>query len=126
MLEYFYMDNHKFNAIYSSELFYNLFFDGERKASLLEYLENSFFDSCGIIDLNNDTSKILYMVKNKYITPLYKGNFSNVLNFVLDDVIHPDDQEIYKKHFSPDTILEVLMSSKHPGFTFFHSSGLIL
>ena len=114
------MSNKHIKAIDASTLFYNLFFRERKHLSLPEYLENSFFDASGIIDLNKDKYTILNHIKNKYYLPLQDGSYSKIYEYMVNLNIHEDDIEMVKKVFDPKTILINLYNSNYPNFTFVH------
>ncbi len=110
----------KLTAYEAATEFYNLFFEHGRKISLLEYLDNSFCDEMGEIDLKNDTFKIFYHIDNKYANPVVDGKYSSLVQFAADTILHPDDREQYLRSADPKNLLNFIKNSKFPNFAFNH------
>ncbi len=114
------MSHRKLTAYQTSDEFYNLFFTKEDRFKLIEYLDNSYCDEMGIIDLLDNTYKVIYHVENKYLGAVTDSAYTNLYNFVRSNIIHPDDLEVYDDLMNPDGILEKLRASRFPNFRFAH------
>lgn len=114
------MSRNKFTTFEAAEAFYNLFFDKGRKLSLIDYLDNSFCDEMGEINLNNDSFTIFYHVENKYANPVTNGTYTSLIDFSLDSVLHPEDRDRYEKMMSNKFILNYIKKSPYPNFAFDH------
>ena len=91
------MARNNYTPYQASEEFYNLFFDKGRRISLIDYLDNSFCDEMGEIDLRNDTFTIFYHVENKYANPVTGGSYRDFYNYIYNNVVHPEDREKYQR-----------------------------
>ena len=114
------MKHKKLTGYDAAKNFYELFFDGEDKLSLPDYLENSFFDVSGIIDLNENKFIINNHVLNKYLVPAQVGSYTNLYHSVTPLVVHEEDQNAYYAFFNPEKIINNLANSPHPNFNFIH------
>ena len=103
-----------------SVAFYDLFFHPESRLSLRDYLDHSFCDEMGEIDLKHDKFSIHYHVEGKYFSPTSDGTFSHLYPFILEHIVHPEDREIYAGLMDPEHILENLEKSPTPHFAFIH------
>ena len=99
--------------------FYNMFFDDKEHLSLIDYLENSFCDEIGEINTNDWTFHFEYHVANKYANPVTGGNYKDFYNYVLNNIVHPDDREIYINCSYPGNNVKLLNESEHH-FSFAH------
>lgn len=109
----------KLTGYQTSVEFYNLFFGGSR-LSIREYLDNSYCDLIGEIDLNNDTFNVLFSVQNKYFVPVVDGTYRFLINFSSKEAVHPDDREKYLELMDPDKIMNRLHNAPHKNFDFIH------
>ena len=78
----------KYSVYEAAAEFYNLFFDGKNKISLIDYLDNSFCDEIGEIDTTDWTFKFLYHVSNKFANPVIQGDYSEFYDYILNNVFH--------------------------------------
>ena len=53
------------NEYIISNEFFRVFLEGKANISIMEYLDNSYCDAIGEIDLNVDSYKIIYHVEGK-------------------------------------------------------------
>ena len=114
------MARNKFTPYEAAVEFYNLFFGKGKRLSLIDYLDNSFCDEMGEIDLRNDTFKIFYHVENKYANPVVDGSYNTLNKFALENVVHPEDRDKYERMTDSKFILNYLKKSEHPNFAFNH------
>ena len=114
------MARNKFTPYEAAVEFYNLFFNKGKRLSLIDYLDNSFCDEMGEIDLRNDTFKIFYHVENKYANPVVDGSYNTLNKFALENVVHPEDRDKYERMTDSKFILNYLKKSEHPNFAFNH------
>ncbi len=114
------MARNKFSSYEAAAEFYNLFFEKGRKLSLIDYLENSFCDEMGEINLKDGTFSIFYHVENKYANPVVDGTYASLHQFAMENVLHPDDRDKYEKFAGPKFIVNTLKKSEYPNFAFEH------
>lgn len=114
------MAHKKLTAYESAIQFYNLFFDKQNSISIIDYLDNSFCDEIGQINLDDWTYSFVYHVSNKFANPVTKGNYIDFYNHIYNNVVHPDDKEIYKSTSAPENVVKTLEESEYPHFVFAH------
>ena len=114
------MGNNKYSAFEAATQFYNLFFTSEKHISIIDYLDNSFCDEIGEINTETWTYKFTYHVSNKYANPVIEGDYKAFFNYILENVVHPDDREIYIQTSAPGNQIKILNESKYPHFAFAH------
>ena len=114
------MSRRLLNGYEAAEAFYDLFFEERKHFSLRDYLDNSFCDEMAEVNLKQDTSRLLYHVEGKYLSPTSVAEYRALFEFARDYVIHPDDRGIYVELMDPDHIAERQANAKHPGFRFGH------
>lgn len=83
--------------------------------SLIEFLNNSSFDDLIEADLISNYTRNIYHSTDKYFVPLLNGNHSNLFDYSLQHMIHPEDKERYFNLLNPDTLLERLKTAEYPG-----------
>ena len=88
----------------------------DRPMSMMEYLDNSSFDELGEIDLSHDHCRNLYHMEGKYFVPLMDSSFSAMRRFALENMIHPEDRNIYAELMEPESMERRLAESPTPGF----------
>lgn len=108
------------SALEVSKEFYNLFFRMEKNISIADYLNNSYCDELMEVNLKKNSCLSIFGVYNKYSIPETDGTFTSLNQFVIDNIVHPDDVEIYRDLMDPDTILEKLHNSVTHNFRFAH------
>ena len=101
-----------------SDIFYKSFFKGKLDTTLFEYLENFTSDAIGEVDLTTGECKEIFQVGGKYISPSSVASFPELYVFVRDNLIHPEDKEIYAALMEPTTLGQRLVSSDTPNFIF--------
>lgn len=79
------------------------------------FLENSTYDELVEIDLENGRCRNLHHVEGKYFVPVASGSYCEMYDYTLDNIIHPDDRDIFAQFMDPDTVAERLASSEIPG-----------
>ena len=94
---------------------YKVFYQNE-DYSLMDYLSRSSADEVGEINFIDDTFKQLYHVDGKYFVPLIGTSFSDLYQFTLDHIVHPDDRDSYVKFMNPNGLLERLRNNEIPNF----------
>lgn len=87
-----------------------------RPMSRMEYLDNSSFDELGEIDLSHDRCRNLYHMEGKYFIPLMDASFSAMRRFALENMIHPEDRNVYADLMEPESMERRLAESEEPGF----------
>ncbi len=87
------------------------------KESIMEFLNNSYYDEMVGIDLNEDHFKFFYNIEDKYRVPAKEGPYSRFYEYTVDHLIHADDRELYARHLNPRTLRAELAQSKLPGAT---------
>ena len=103
-----------------SVAFYDLFFHPEARLTLRDYLDHSFCDEMGEIDLKRDKFTMFYHVEGKYFSPSHDGTFSHLYPFILEHIVHPEDRDIYSSLMDPEHVLENLENSPERHFAFIH------
>ena len=78
------------------------------KMPIVEWLDMSAFDELLELDIPADHYRIISHVDDKYAHAPVEGSFSELYHFVIDNLIHPDDLEAYKRFMDPDTMLDRL------------------
>ena len=81
---------------------------------ILEWLDTSAYDELLEFDIPNNHYRILDHVDDKYADAPEEGAYTDLCQFVVDCLVHPDDRESYKRFMDPDTLLERL---RRPGKT---------
>ena len=92
----------------------NLLIDNDY--SIDEFLKNSSYDEMAEIDLVKDELKMFYHVDGKYYAPVFDGTFSNLYDFTIHNICHPDDVVKYKELMDPKFLLQRLKESPTPNF----------
>ena len=103
-----------------SQEFFGAFLDGKCSISIKEYLENSYCDEICYIDAKKKTYTLASHVEGKYLSPVTKGSYEALFDFVCKEGVHPQDYEMFSKFANPDTILRNLAESPTPNFAFIH------
>jgi len=88
-------------------------------AEALEWLDSSNFDNLIEIDIPNDLCIDVFHVPGKYCMPVLDASYRETYRYALENMVHPDDCEAYAANMNPDTMLENIASSNHPGYFFF-------
>lgn len=114
------MARKKYSSYEAAAEFYNLFFSDKEHISLSDYLNNSFCDEIGEIDTNTGTFTFEYHVANKYANPVTGGNYRDFYNYVYDNIVHPDDRDLYELTSKPEHLLKTFEASPYPNFAFAH------
>ena len=87
----------------------------ESPLMIMEYLDNSSFDELAELDFRNDRHRNIYHVEGKYFVPLIDCSFHELWRFAQENMIHPDDKEIYAELMNPDTMERRLAESATKG-----------
>ena len=72
-----------------------MFIDKGKQDSLAEFLDSSSYDELGEIDLANDRCRNINHVEGKYFVPITDSSFLNQYRYGIDNMVHPDDREIF-------------------------------
>ena len=78
------------------------------KIPVIEWLDMSAFDELLELDIPSDHYRIINHVDDKYAHAPVEGSYSELYHFVIENLIHPDDLEAYKRFMNPDTMLDRL------------------
>ena len=89
-----------------------------RDVSLIELLNNNPADDILEIDLAANTCKNFYHTEGKYAVPPASLGFRELVTFVHEHIVHPDDLEIYDRLVNPDRLFERLAKGRIPNFDF--------
>lgn len=103
----------------SREALYETFYYSD-KLSLIDMLNSSNCDEILDVDTKTDTFKQIYHVEGKYTVPVIDGSYSDLVDFALKHVVHPDDVGIYNGLMRPEGFFERLRTAKIPNFDFAH------
>ena len=114
------MTRKKLSGYEAAKEFYNFFFRQGETLSLIDYLDNSFCDEIGLVDLNKNEYKMIYHVEDKYFGPQSDGTFEFLFEFAANNVVHPDDQATYRDLMDPKTMIQKLEESSTKHFRFAH------
>ena len=87
-----------------------------KEFSIDEFLKNSSYDEMAEIDLVKDELNMFYHVDGKYYAPVFDGTFSNLYDFTIHNICHPDDVVKYKELMDPKFLLQRLKESETPNF----------
>ena len=68
---------------------------GVDSPTVLERLMRSPFDELVEIDFINDMCRNLCHAEGKYHVPVYSGSWSEIYEYSLTHMVHPDDREAY-------------------------------
>ena len=71
---------------------------------VIEFLNQTTFDKLIAIDLRADKYKYVFSVDTDLWTPSMEGTFSTVFEHFANNIIHPDDQSLYRETLDPKTI----------------------
>ena len=112
-------------AFQAAEAFYDFFFKQNEPLSLIDYLNNSFCDEIGEINVKKNTIKLLFHVSNKYITPPTNCSYSDLIEFASSSIVHPDDKLVYQQLMDPKKIIDNLKKSPTKNFFFAHFRFLL-
>ena len=93
----------------------SLFSKGHSPFSLLEYMNHSSFDELISVDLNADRYKFIFNVEEKYLVPTTEGRYSLFYDYIVKNILHPDDREVYAGVMDPATISARLKAAEIPG-----------
>jgi len=78
------------------------------KIPVIEWLDMSAFDELLELDIPADHYRIVNHVDDKYAHAPVEGSYSELYHFVIENLVHPDDLEAYKRFMNPDTMLDRL------------------
>ena len=99
--------------------FYKAFYRNE-EYPLIDLLNNSSCDEVMEINLNDNTYKQLFHADGKYFVATVDESFSDLIEFVSNYIVHPDDRELYKNLMNKEDLLERLSQGEIPNFLFEH------
>ena len=74
------------------------------KMTIVEWLNSTMFDELVEIDVINDEYRTANHAEDKFVNAPAEGTFSDLYQFTLDHLIHPDDYESYASFVNIDTI----------------------
>ncbi len=86
-----------------------------RVIPVAEWLESSAYDELVEIDLNADRYRIISYVTDKDSHVADEGRFSDMCQFVIDRLVHPEDVTRYAAFVEATTLMQRLAESKHSG-----------
>ncbi len=87
----------------------------EKPLPILDRLNRSDFDELLEIDLIRDYCESICHVEGKYFVPLSGGTFSELHEYCVEEMIHPDDRKVFRELMEPETMLERLAKAQPPG-----------
>jgi diguanylate cyclase (GGDEF)-like protein/PAS domain S-box-containing protein len=76
----------------------------QRIAEQYDRALRNIYDFMYELNISNNTYKIIYYVKNKYVIPAEQGALSSLLPFMAEHTIHPEDKERFLDSFNLDRI----------------------
>ena len=90
------------------------------KVSLIDMLNSSNCDEIMEVDLNNDSFVQIYHTFGKYTIPDVDSSFSDIVDFTIKHVVHPEDLGAYMSLMERDGLFERLSHAAIPNFDFAH------
>ena len=90
------------------------------KISLIDMLNSSNCDEIIEIDLKNDTFEQIFHTVGKYALPDVDSSFSDIVDFTIKHVVHPEDMGAYLNLMQQEGFLERLSHASIPNFDFAH------
>ena len=91
------------------------FMSSFRPEDILSCLEDSAFDEMLEINIAEDFVQVLYHINDKYYLPFTEGVYSYFFAHVMERIVHPDDQELFRSCLSPEQLSRALSRSPVPG-----------
>lgn len=85
------------------------------KTSIVEWLNSAIYDEFVKIDVANNEYHIIAQVEDKFACAANEGAYSDLYQFTLDHLIHPDDYDAYASLMNPETVLSRLAQSNVVG-----------
>ena len=82
---------------------------------LLDYINQSSFDELISVDLSQDRYKFIFNVEEKYQVPTNEGVYSLFYDYIVKEIIHPDDRRAYAEMMDPATVAQRLKTAEVPG-----------
>ena len=89
--------------------------DGNQPQSLLLRLLLSPFDALTEVDLNRRKITAIRTSKGKFFAPIAAGEIEDMLSYTVENMVHPDDREVFVAANNMDTLWERLEKSETPG-----------
>ncbi|MBO4914736.1 MAG: EAL domain-containing protein, partial [Oscillospiraceae bacterium] len=83
--------------------------------SLLLQMLLSPYDALTEIDLNKRRIRAIRTAKDKYFAPVAAGEIKDMLSYTLENMVHPDDREVFIAANNMDTLLDRLNNKETPG-----------
>ena len=94
----------------------SLFSKEHPKVTILDYLQYSPFDEMIEINLRDDHYRFVYNIDEKYHVETTEGSFRTFVEEVVrNELLHPDDVQIYTEAMNPDTLAARLQTAELPG-----------
>ena len=75
-----------------------------QSASVVECLDNSSFDELSEVDLRTNRFRQLYHVPGKYYVPIADDTHENLIGYILEQLIHPDDRADFALLMRPEEL----------------------
>ncbi|MBQ9042085.1 MAG: EAL domain-containing protein [Eggerthellaceae bacterium] len=93
----------------------SLFSNDGPPLTIVEYLDRSSYDELAEIDLVNDRCRNIFHVEGKYFVPVTDGSYHSQYDYCIDNMVHPDDRDIFARFMDPDTVSQRLAEAEIPG-----------
>ena len=109
------------NPRYSSRMdVYEMFYHN-KDCSLIDMLNNSPCDEIIEVNLKKDSMRQFYHIEGKYIAPGEDAKtWADVYKFCCEELVHPDDREIYERVLNSDRFFQRLEKNSIPNFECMH------
>ena len=82
---------------------------------LLDYINHLSFDELISVDLSQDRYKFIFNVEEKYQVQTNEGVYSLFYDYIVKEIIHPDDRRAYAEMMDPATVAQRLKTAEVPG-----------
>ena len=95
---------------------YKLLSNLSGRVSLIDFFEHSACDEMAEFNIKEDSYRHIYHVLGKYSTGNAKSGYRGIFEYALQNVVHPDDREIYRDLMEPDGFEERMANSPTQNF----------
>ena len=93
----------------------DIFSPTNRPATVSEYLDCSAYDELAEIDLAEGRCRTLYHAEGKYFVPVTDGSLASMYDYAVDNMVHPEDRNVFAQLFDPESLSQRLAESEIPG-----------
>lgn len=93
----------------------SVFFQGDKKMTLLNFLNSATYDELIRFNLADGQYKFLYNIEEKYRVPKIEGPLCDFYEFAAENLVHPEEKEQYRAYMDPATLAQRLAEAEMPG-----------